>query len=87
MKNSLMRYDIDDVLDLAGLRRRPSVLALALPALGLLVVGVAVGVGIGMVVAPSSGRHLRQAVSDRLNQIREHRKSSEPQSQAGANGM
>jgi hypothetical protein len=85
MKKSLIGYDMDDVLNLTGLRRQPSMLAFALPAVGLLVVGVVIGVGVGILVAPSSGRHLRHAVNDRLNQMRERRKSSEHHNQA-ANG-
>jgi hypothetical protein len=87
MKKSLMGYDMDEVLDLAGLRRQPSMLATAFPAIGLLVVGVVIGVGVGILVAPSSGRNLRHAVTDRLNQMRERRTSSEHQDQAGVNGM
>jgi hypothetical protein len=85
MKKSLIGYDMDDVLNLTGLRRQPSMHAFALPAVGLLVVGVVIGVGVGILVAPSSGRHLRHAVNDRLNQMRERRKSSEHHNQA-ANG-
>jgi hypothetical protein len=86
MKKSLMGYDIDDVLDLARLRRQPSMLAFAFPAIGLLVVGIVIGVGVGILFAPSSGRHLRQAARDRLNQMRDRRKSSEHHNQAAANG-
>ena len=56
MKNRLMGFDVDDILELGGLRRRPSFVGLALPALGLLVVGAAIGVAFGLMVAPSSGR-------------------------------
>ena len=87
MKNRLMGFDIDDLLELGGLRRRPSFVGLALPALGLLAVGAAIGAAFGLMVAPSSGRNLRQAVSERIAQLRERRKNSEQQRQMSANGL
>jgi len=68
----LMRgYDFDDALRLVGMARRPSMLETLLPALGLLAAGAALGAGIGLVLAPSSGRRLREDVGGRLDQIRE----------------
>jgi hypothetical protein len=87
MKNRLMGFDIDDILEFGGLRRQPSFVELALPALGLLAVGAAIGVAFGLMVAPSSGRNLRQVVSERIDRLREHRKSSEQQKQTSANGL
>jgi hypothetical protein len=70
----LMGYDIEDVLELAGLQRRHSILGTFLPALGLLAAGAAIGAGIGLAFAPSSGRRLREDMSGRLDQLREHAK-------------
>jgi hypothetical protein len=67
-------YDIDDVLELIGLHRRHSAIGIILPAMGLVAFGAAIGAGIGLIFAPSSGRRLRQGVSDRLDQMREKMK-------------
>jgi hypothetical protein len=67
----MMGYDIEDVLELAGLQRRRSILEAVLPALGLLAAGAVIGAGVGLAFAPSSGRRLRQDVSGRLDQLRE----------------
>jgi hypothetical protein len=64
-------YDINDVLDLVGLARRRTILSSMLPAMGFLALGAAIGAGVGLMLAPSSGRRLRQDVGDRLDQIRE----------------
>jgi hypothetical protein len=77
-------YDIDDVLDLVGLRRRRALLASMLPAMGLLAMGVAIGAAAGLMLAPSSGRRLRQDVGDRLDQLRE-RVKGEAQKRAEMN--
>jgi hypothetical protein len=68
-------YDINDVLDLVGLVRRRSMLGSVLPAMGFVALGAAIGAGVGLMLAPSSGRRLRQDVGDRLDQIREKMKS------------
>ena len=67
----LMGYDIEDVLELAGLQRRHSLMGTLLPALGLLAAGAAIGAGVGLAFAPSSGRRLREGMSGRLDQLRE----------------
>ena len=77
-------YDVDDVLDLVGLRRRRALMGSVLPAMGLLAMGVAIGATAGLLLAPSSGRRLRQDVGDRLDQIREKVKS-EAQKRAATN--
>jgi len=69
MKN-LIGYDIDDVLDLVGLARRRSLIEAVLPAMGFVVLGAAIGAGVGLMLAPSSGRRLRQEVGDRLDQVK-----------------
>jgi gas vesicle protein len=67
----LMGYDIEDVLELAGLQSRHSLMGTLLPALGLLAAGAAIGAGVGLAFAPSSGRRLREGMSGRLDQLRE----------------
>jgi hypothetical protein len=63
-------YDIDDILDLVGLRRRRAARTL-LSAVALIALGAGFGAGAGLLLAPSSGRRLRQDVGDRLDQFRE----------------
>lgn len=74
MKN-IIGYDIDDVLDLVGLRRRRALFGIVLPAVGLVALGAALGACAGLLLAPSSGRRLRQDVGERLDQIRSRMKS------------
>jgi len=56
----LADYDMDDALDLVGLRRRRSATARFFSALGLVLGGVAVGTVVGMMLAPRAGRDMRQ---------------------------
>jgi hypothetical protein len=72
-------FDVDDVLHYAGLERRATLLDSLLPALSLLFVGAAIGAGVGLVFAPSSGRSLRQGVSDRIDRFRVRRTKGQPQ--------
>jgi hypothetical protein len=74
MKNAI-GYDIDDILDLVGLRRRGVRARILLSALGLVALGAGFGACAGLLLAPSSGRRLRQDVGDRLDQIRERMKT------------
>lgn len=69
-----LSYDIDDVLDLVGLRRRRSAIGVILPAMGLVAFGAAIGASVGLMFAPSSGRRLRQGMGERLDQMREKMK-------------
>jgi YtxH-like protein len=70
----ILNYDMDDVLDVIGLRRRSSALGVILPAIGLVAIGAAIGAGIGLMFAPTPGRRLRQGMSDRFDQMRERMK-------------
>lgn len=70
----LLGYDMDDVLDIVGLQRRRSAIGALLVGGGLVAIGAAVGAGVGLMFAPSSGRRLRQDMSERLDQMREKMK-------------
>jgi hypothetical protein len=70
-------YDIDNILDLVRLERRRSLVQFVLPAVGLLAIGAAIGGGAGLMLAPWSGRRLRQEVGGRIDQIRERLKSDQ----------
>jgi hypothetical protein len=74
MKN-IIGYDIDDLLNFAGLQRRTTFLGGFLPAVGLVALGAAVGAAVGLSFAPSSGRRLRQDMTDRFDQLREKMKN------------
>jgi hypothetical protein len=74
MKN-IIGYDMADILALAGLARKQTMLEALLPALGLVAAGVVIGAGVGLFFAPESGRLLRddvrQGVGTRVGQLRE----------------
>lgn len=59
--SSLPRYDLDDALDMVGLRRTPRPAARFFSGLGLVLGGVAVGVVLGMVMLPRNRREAREA--------------------------
>jgi hypothetical protein len=73
---NLLRYDFDALFDLVGLERRRSALAMVLPALGLFTLAAGIGAAAGLMLAPSSGRHLRREMGERLDQVRERIKSN-----------
>ncbi len=84
IKKVMRGYDLDDALELIGMRRR-SPLAAFIPAIGLLAAGAAIGAGIGLALAPSSGRRLRQDLGGRLDQIRERVVKRDAESRSHAN--
>ena len=63
-------FEINDILGVVGLERRPSVFSRALPALGLVAVSAAVGAGAALLLAPSSGEDLRNRLSDGLDGVK-----------------
>ncbi len=75
-------YDIDDILSLVRLQRRRPLARLAIPAAGLLVLGVVIGGGAGLMLAPLSGRRLRQEVVGRMDRIRERMMKSDHRKEA-----
>ena len=60
-------YDMDDALEVIGLRRRPSASARFLTGFGLVLGGVAVGAVLGMMLAPKAGKDLRQSLQGGMN--------------------
>lgn len=62
----LATLDKDDLLDKLGLPTKSSGGAAVAAALGTFGVGLLVGVGIGFMLAPKSGRGLREDIRDRL---------------------
>jgi len=62
--------DLNDILGVVGLERRPSAYSRVLPALGLVAVSAAVGAGAALLLAPSSGEELRARLSDGLDDVK-----------------
>ena len=63
-------FELNDILGVIGLERRPSVFSRALPALGLVAVSAAVGAAAALLLAPSSGEDLRNRLSDGLDGVK-----------------
>ncbi len=68
--NNVSGFELNDVLGVIGLERRPSAFSRALPALGLVAVSAAVGAGAALLLAPSSGDELRARLSDGLDGVK-----------------
>jgi hypothetical protein len=68
--NNVGSFELNDVLSVVGLERRPSAFSRALPALGLVAVSAAVGAGAALLLAPSSGDELRARLSDGLDGVK-----------------
>jgi len=62
--------DLNDILGVVGLERRPSAYSRVFPALGLVAVSAAVGAGAALLLAPSSGEELRARLSDGLDDVK-----------------
>jgi len=62
--------ELNDILGVVGLERRPSAFSRVLPALGLVAVSAAVGAGAALLLAPSSGEELRARLSDGLDDVK-----------------
>lgn len=68
--NNVSSFELNDVLGVIGLERRPSAFSRAFPALGLIAVSAAVGAGAALLLAPSSGDELRARLSDGLDGVK-----------------
>lgn len=66
LRKQLSNLEKDDILKVFGVEERRSAVDVVLPALGLFGVGVLVGAGIGLMLAPKSGRELRDELRTRL---------------------
>jgi hypothetical protein len=61
----LRRLDGDDLLEAIGLQRK-NALDWVAPAMTALGVGILVGAGLGLLLAPKSGREIREDLRNRL---------------------
>ena len=67
----LRKMDRDDILEMIGLQRKTSTGSYLASALTTFGVGILVGAGIGLLLAPKSGRELRENLRDRLRRVPE----------------
>jgi hypothetical protein len=65
--NDLKNLSKDDVLAALGLQTRDSTLGTVFGSLGLIGLGMLIGAGAALMMAPKSGRELREDLSTRLN--------------------
>jgi len=65
------RVTNEDILENLGLQRRTSFGEAFLPGLGVFVAGVAVGAGISLLLAPKTGREMRDDLYQRMDSIRD----------------
>lgn len=62
----LKNMDKNDLLGLLGLEQIPSGASSVLRSLGLIGIGALIGASVGLLLAPSSGRELRDDLSKRI---------------------
>jgi hypothetical protein len=65
----LRNMDRDDILEMIGLQRKASTAGWLAGTLGTFGIGILVGAGIGLLMAPKSGRELRDNLRDRFRRI------------------
>jgi len=67
--HKLKNLDLDDLLGVIGLEKRPSLPRWLLETMGLFGLGVVVGAGTALLLAPKSGRELRGDIRDRVRRV------------------
>ncbi len=72
----LKDIDKDDLLRMVGLQTKRSVAEWMLPSIGLFALGMLVGAGVALLVAPKSGRELREQWRERAQTSSEDLASS-----------
>jgi YtxH-like protein len=65
--NDIRNFSKDDVLAALGLQTRTSALTSVFGSIGLIGLGMVIGAGAALMMAPKSGRELREDLSTRLN--------------------
>jgi hypothetical protein len=65
--NDIRNFSKDDVLAALGLQSRTSALSNVFGSIGLIGLGMIIGAGAALMMAPKSGRELREDLSTRLN--------------------
>jgi hypothetical protein len=64
-------FSTDDILSALGLERRRTAYDVALPTTLAFVAGAAAGAGIALLLAPKTGREMRQEISTRAGELRQ----------------
>ncbi len=72
LRKQLSNMEKDDILKWFGVEERRTTVDYIVPAVGLFSVGLLVGAGLGLMMAPKSGRELRQDLRSRLSSGAEH---------------
>jgi hypothetical protein len=65
--NDIRNFSKDDVLAALGLQTRTSALGSVFGSIGLIGLGMVIGAGAALMMAPKSGRELREDLSTKLN--------------------
>ena len=65
--NDIKNLSKDDVLALLGLQTRSSAAGAVFGSIGLIGIGMLIGAGAALMMAPKSGRELREDLTVRLN--------------------
>ena len=65
--NDIRNLSKDDVLAALGLQTRSSALSSVFGSIGLIGLGMIIGAGAALMMAPKSGRELREDLSTKLN--------------------
>jgi YtxH-like protein len=65
--NDIKNLTKDDVLAALGLQTRDSTLSSVFGSIGLIGLGMVIGAGAALMLAPKSGRELREELNARLN--------------------
>lgn len=73
----------EDIVRALGLQQRRSSGPDMVPSLALFGAGLLVGAGLALLLAPTSGRELREEITERANDLRERVESAAGQSPAG----
>lgn len=66
---ALRDFSTDDILSALGLERRSSPIDAAIPTALAFVAGLAAGAGVALLLAPKSGREVRQDISNKASEL------------------
>jgi len=66
---ALREFSSDDILNALGLSRKPTPFDAAIPTALAFVAGVAAGAGVALLLAPKSGREVRQDLSNKASEL------------------